>query len=73
LAGIAPLFGEPHTTELGLDRDRLQEGRDLALTTDSRDVVAEVVSGHYGTRGRLNASSPATDMDPKSNRGLKQT
>jgi uncharacterized protein (DUF1501 family) len=32
----------------GLDRDQLYEGRDLALTTDFRDVFAEVVSKHLG-------------------------
>jgi uncharacterized protein (DUF1501 family) len=34
----------------GLEREQLYEGRDLALTTDFRDVFAEVVTGHLGTR-----------------------
>ena len=32
----------------GLERDRLFEGRDLQVTTDFRDVFAEVVTGHLG-------------------------
>jgi uncharacterized protein (DUF1501 family) len=34
----------------GLDRDRRWEGRDLAITTDFRDVFAEVVTRHLGAR-----------------------
>jgi hypothetical protein len=29
----------------------LYEGRDLALTTDFRDLFAEVAGGHLGARG----------------------
>jgi len=32
----------------GLEREQLYEGRDLAITTDFRDVFAEVVAGHLG-------------------------
>jgi uncharacterized protein (DUF1501 family) len=34
----------------GLERDRLWEGRDLAVTTDFRHVLAEVLAGHLGAR-----------------------
>jgi uncharacterized protein (DUF1501 family) len=34
----------------GLSRDRLYEGRDLAVTTDFRDVFGEVVVRHLGLR-----------------------
>ena len=34
----------------GLKRDQLNEGRDLAVTTDFRDVFAEVANRHLGTR-----------------------
>ena len=34
----------------GLDRDQLYQGRDLAITTDFRDVFAECVTGHLGAR-----------------------
>ena len=33
----------------GLNRDQLYEGRDLALTTDFRDVFGEVAKKHLGT------------------------
>jgi uncharacterized protein (DUF1501 family) len=32
----------------GLQKEQLYEGRDLALTTDFRDVLGELVSGHLG-------------------------
>jgi uncharacterized protein (DUF1501 family) len=32
----------------GLEREQLYEGRDLALTTDFRDVFGEIVAGHLG-------------------------
>ncbi len=34
----------------GLDRDQRWEGRDLAVTTDFRDVFAEVVTRHLGAK-----------------------
>ena len=34
----------------GLEREQRYEGRDLAITTDFRDVFAEVLSGHMGAR-----------------------
>jgi uncharacterized protein (DUF1501 family) len=34
----------------GLAADKLYEGRDLAVTTDFRDVLGELVSRHLGTR-----------------------
>ena len=34
----------------GLANEQLYEGRDLALTTDFRDVLGELVSKHLGTR-----------------------
>jgi len=34
----------------GLAREQLNEGRDLARTTDFRDVFAEVVGGHLGVQ-----------------------
>ena len=39
----------------GLGRERLYEGRDLALTTDYRDVFAELAQKHLGARdlGRI--------------------
>jgi uncharacterized protein (DUF1501 family) len=34
----------------GLERDQLYQGRDLAITTDFRDVFAECVTGHLNAR-----------------------
>jgi uncharacterized protein (DUF1501 family) len=34
----------------GLEREQLYEGRDLAITTDFRDVFAECVTGHLGAK-----------------------
>jgi uncharacterized protein (DUF1501 family) len=34
----------------GLERDQLWQGRDLAITTDFRDVFAEVVTRHLGAK-----------------------
>jgi uncharacterized protein (DUF1501 family) len=46
--------GELYGRWPGLEREQLHEGRDLALTTDFRDVVAELLAGHLGS----------TDLDP---------
>lgn len=35
----------------GLEREQLYQGRDLALTTDFRDVFAEIASKHLGATG----------------------
>ncbi len=34
----------------GLEREQRYEGRDLAITTDFRDVFSEVLGGHLGTK-----------------------
>jgi len=34
----------------GLEANQLWQGRDLAITTDFRDVFAEVVTGHLGAK-----------------------
>jgi uncharacterized protein (DUF1501 family) len=41
----------------GLEKEQLYEGRDLALTTDFRDVLGELVSKHMGN-GSLNGVFP---------------
>jgi uncharacterized protein (DUF1501 family) len=41
----------------GLAEEQLYEGRDLALTTDFRDVLGELVTGHLGNHN-LNAVFP---------------
>jgi uncharacterized protein (DUF1501 family) len=34
----------------GLEREQLYEGRDLAVTTDFRQVLGEIVAGHLGRK-----------------------
>ena len=40
--------GAIYGTWPGLNRDQLYEGRDLALTTDFRDVLHDLASSHLG-------------------------
>jgi uncharacterized protein (DUF1501 family) len=40
--------GKVHGRWPGLEREQLYEGRDLALTTDFRNVFAEVIGAHLG-------------------------
>jgi uncharacterized protein (DUF1501 family) len=50
----------------GLKSDQLYEGRDLALTTDFRDVFGEVAAKHLGTQN-LQAVFPGySSSDSKS-------
>ncbi len=38
----------------GLEREQLYDGRDLAVTTDFRDVLGELVTGHLGQKDLAN-------------------
>lgn len=53
----------------GLAREQLFEGRDLALTTDYRDIFAEIAQKHLGARD-LASIFPKHKLDPKNYRGL---
>ncbi|HEX8558523.1 MAG TPA: DUF1501 domain-containing protein [Pyrinomonadaceae bacterium] len=53
----------------GLKDEQLHEGRDLALTTDFRDVFAEVASKHLGVAD-LKRVFPGHDASPSKFRGL---
>jgi uncharacterized protein (DUF1501 family) len=55
----------------GLEREQLYEGRDLALTTDFRDVFAEVVATHLGAE-KLGEIFPGHAPTPAAWRGLFQ-
>lgn len=48
----------------GLEREQLFEGRDLALTTDFRDVLGEVLAHHLGAPN-LSAVFPGYDARPE--------
>jgi uncharacterized protein (DUF1501 family) len=53
----------------GLADDRLHEGRDLALTTDFRDVISEILHGHLGA-SKLEDVFPGYPIDARRYRGL---
>ena len=53
----------------GLEPEQLNEGRDLALTTDFRDVFAEIVARHLGA-DRLEAVFPGYAVDAGRWRGV---
>jgi len=53
----------------GLASDQLYDGRDLALTTDFRDVFAEVAARHMGATN-LSAIFPGYKPDPANFKGL---
>jgi uncharacterized protein (DUF1501 family) len=53
----------------GLRDDQLFEGRDLALTTDFRDVFSEVAAKHLG-QVDLKKVFPGYDANPSKFRGL---
>jgi uncharacterized protein (DUF1501 family) len=56
----------------GLADHQLNEGRDLALTTDFRSVVGEILSKHIGVP-ELNAVFPSFDNNPHKFPGLIKT
>ncbi len=56
----------------GLQNEELYEGRDLALTTDFRDVLGEIVYMHLGNHD-LNMVFPGYQSGPEKFRGLLQT
>jgi len=47
----------------GLDQSQLYEGRDLALTTDFRQVIGEAVAHHMGNKN-LNTVFPGFENQP---------
>jgi uncharacterized protein (DUF1501 family) len=53
----------------GLKPDQLNEGRDLAVTTDFRDVFAEVANKHLGSKD-LNALFPKHNVNKANFRGF---
>jgi uncharacterized protein (DUF1501 family) len=53
----------------GLEQEQLYEGRDLALTTDFRDVLGELIQEHLGNR-ELSVIFPGYQSNPERFRGL---
>ena len=56
----------------GLERDQLFEGRDLRVTTDFRDVFAEVVTSHLGV-GDVSDIFPGYAITMENRRGFMRT
>ncbi|ANM31723.1 hypothetical protein ABI59_22445 [Acidobacteria bacterium Mor1] len=56
----------------GLDKQQLNEGRELALTTDFRTVLGEVLHRHLGASD-LASVFPGFDLSPDGHRGLFAT
>jgi len=67
--GNAVKGGKVYGDWKGLKPDQLNEGRDLAVTTDFRDVFAEVASKHLGSRD-LGALFPKYTMNKANFRGF---
>jgi len=53
----------------GLSTEQLYEGRDLALTTDFRDVFSEIATRHMGA-SNLNTIFPRFSTSPSNFRGF---
>ena len=53
----------------GLEDHQLNEGRDLALTTDFRSVMGEVLANHLGVKD-LNPVFPGFDNNPRKFGGI---
>jgi uncharacterized protein (DUF1501 family) len=67
--GGAVAGGRIYGTWPGLEREQLYQGRDLALTSDFRDVFAEVAATHLGAE-RLDRVFPDYAVDPNRFHGL---
>jgi uncharacterized protein (DUF1501 family) len=63
--------GEIYSKWPGLQRQALFEGRDLAVTTDFRDVFSEIVVRHLGTtRDQAALVFPGYEVQPAAFRGV---
>jgi uncharacterized protein (DUF1501 family) len=67
--GNAVKGGKVYGDWKGLKNDQLNEGRDLAVTTDFRDVFAEVAGKHLGARDLISLF-PKYPVDKKNFRGF---
>jgi uncharacterized protein (DUF1501 family) len=56
----------------GLDQSQLHEGRDLAVTTDFRTIVGEIVHSHLGNSS-LHQVFPGFESSPKDFLGILQS
>jgi uncharacterized protein (DUF1501 family) len=61
--------GRVYTKWPGLNEDQLNQGRDLAVTTDYRIVLGEIISKHLGDR-TLASVFPGFSNDPRQHLGI---
>ena len=61
--------GRVYTKWPGLNDDQLNQGRDLAVTTDYRSVLGEIISKHLGDRA-LTSVFPGFANDPRQYLGI---
>jgi uncharacterized protein (DUF1501 family) len=61
--------GRVYTKWPGLNEDQLNQGRDLAVTTDYRSVLGEIITKHLGDRA-LSGVFPGFANDPKQYLGI---
>jgi len=61
--------GRVYTKWPGLNDDQLNQGRDLAVTTDYRSVLGEIISKHLGDR-TLASVFPGFANDPRQHLGI---
>ena len=64
--------GKVYTRWPGLSEGQLNQGRDLAVTTDYRSVLGEIISTHLGDKN-LNKVFPGYANDPRQFLGLLKT
>jgi uncharacterized protein (DUF1501 family) len=64
--------GKVYTRWPGLSEGQLNQGRDLAVTTDYRSVLGEIISTHLGDNN-LNKVFPGYANDPRQFLGLLKT
>jgi len=64
--------GKVYTRWPGLGTDQLNQGRDLAVTTDYRSVLGEIISSHVGEKD-LSKVFPGFANDPRQFLGLMKT
>ena len=64
--------GKVYTRWPGLSEERLNQGRDLAVTTDYRSVLGEIISVHLGDKN-LDRVFPGFGNDSRDFVGLLKT
>jgi uncharacterized protein (DUF1501 family) len=69
IIGNAVKGGKVYGNWKGLATDKLYEGRDLDVTTDFRDVFAEVANKHLGNKN-LEKLFPGYKVEPTNLKGF---